>query len=439
MSVLRDGEGTRAPVTGRSDDGRDPDPGRKRAAQERRGGPARAALRHRDFRILWAGALASNVGTWMQNVALGAYAYELTHSPLFVSIVYFAQMGPLLVLSAVGGLLADTVDRRRLLICVQLEQLIGSAALALLVAGGHSSRLAIVLAVLSVGIGNALNNPAWMSSVPSLVGEDDLSGAVSLHVAQIQASRVIGPAIGGVLFPLVGAAGVFAVNAGTYLFSVATLLVARIPRAPKPEDEDDGLRRRLLAGFSVARHDPLVRMTLLTLFTFALLCVPFSTQLPVVAATNLHMDVESLPYGLLFAAFGFGGVVGAVSVGTFLSGVSTTTIVRRNLQGFAAGLLVFAFLRSAIPAYPVVAILGFTFFSMVTALNTALQDHLDEGVRGRVTAIWFMCFGGTLPLGSVVAGVVAETVSITAVMLYGVPVALALAWYTRGLAGLSDG
>jgi len=388
-------------------------------------GTARAALAVRDFRIVWIGSFLSNIGTWMQNVTLGAFAYELTRSPSFVSLIVFAQLGPMLLLSVVGGLLADSVDRRKIIVVAQTGQLLGSLALAALVFGGDPSRLALLGCVLVIGIGNALNAPAWVATMPDLVGRENLAGAISLNSTQINATRVIGPAIGGLLYPLIGAGGVFLVNAATYVAAIGTVLAVRIPPVKRDLTGPQGWRR-LAGGFQVARRDPLVGRILLVLVTFSLLCLPFIGQMPTVAAVNLGMDIESVAYGLLYASFGLGAVTGAMSIGTFLSGCHKESIVRFGFAGFAVLLLVFSQLRDPTPAYPVVAFVGFTYFGAMTALNTVLQSHLPEGVRGRVMSLWLMGFGGTVPLGLLVAGPIAEATSISVVLLYGSVVAFAL-------------
>ena len=393
-------------------------------------GTARAALAVRDFRIVWLGAFASNIGTWMQNVVLGAFAFELTRSPAYVSLVAFAQLGPLLLFSVVGGLLADTFDRRRILVVAQVVQLLGSLALAALVLGDDPSRVAIVAAVFVVGTGNAINAPAWVAMVPDLAGRRNMAGAISLNSTQMNASRVVGPAIGGVLFAGIGAAGVFTLNAVTYLFVIASLLVVHPPPAVVDASGPRGFRR-LLGGFQVAREDRLVRRALISLTVFSLLCLPFTGQMPTIAAENLGLRPKSLAYGLLYATFGLGAVLGAVSIGTFLASRSKAKIMRNGLAVFAVALAVFGLLRTAWPAYPVVLVIGFAYFATVTSLNTVLQEHLDDRVRGRVMSLWLMAFGGTVPLGLLVAGPVAEATSITVVLLYGAVVAAGLAVYAH--------
>ena len=393
-----------------------------------RSGTARAALSHRTFRIVFLGAFASNVGTWMQNVVLGAYAYDLTHSATFVGIIIFAQLGPTLVLPMVGGLLADKVDRRRFLILLSLEQLVFSLGVALVVASPHPSHVLLVVMVLMVGCGNAMFGPAYSAILPGLVGKADLPGAISLNSAQMNASRVIGPVIGGVLYSLIGPGWVFVGNAATYLFVVAALLMVTLPAVPQAAE---GSRwRQMTAGIRVAREDPVVGRCLVTVFVFSLLALAFIGQMPVVAAHNLGINLSTSPdYGILYACFGFGALVGAISIGTVFARTSKPLLVRVCLVGYALTLCAFALERGPLPAYINVAVTGAFYFAFITALNTTLQARLAEGVRGRVMALWMMGFGGTVGVGNLLVGPVVEAVGITDVLLFGAAVALVLAWY----------
>ena len=217
-------------------------------------GNAISALRHRTFRIVFVGAFASNIGTWMQNVVLGAYAYDLTHSSTFVGVVIFAQLGPALLFAMVGGLIADKVDRKKFLIVVSIEQLLFSLVLAWVVRTPSPSHILLVSMVVMVGVGSAMFGPAYSAVLPALVTRRDLPGAISLNSAQMNASRVIGPAIGGVAYHLVGPAWVFAGNAATYLFVVAALMVVSLP-ALAPASQHASRWRELTAGITTARAD----------------------------------------------------------------------------------------------------------------------------------------------------------------------------------------
>jgi MFS family permease len=391
-------------------------------------GTAGAALRHRDFRIVWGGTFASNIGTWMQNVILGAYALKLTGDPAYVGLIYFAQLGPLLFLAALGGVLADVIDRRKLLIWTQLEQLVFSVLLALLATQSHPNETLLFLCVLVIGIGNALSGPAIGAILPTLVPKEDLPGAVSLQSVQMNLSRVIGPAIGAPLYAVLGVATVFGLNALTYVFAIVALLVARYNTRNPTAIVETGVAR-LLSGYRIAAADPLIRRILLTMALFSFFCLTFAGLMPELADENFGIGPKTVTYGVLYATFGLGAALGAMTVGTYLVHHSKALIARRALVGFAVLLTVFALLRSPVPAFPVAFVLGFVYFLVITSLATVLQGHLDDSVRGRVMALWIMAFGGMVPIGVLIGGFVVEATSITAVMIAGAVAAVLLAWY----------
>jgi MFS family permease len=391
-------------------------------------GTAVSALRHRTFRIVFLGAFASNIGTWMQNVVLGAYAYDITHSSTFVGVIIFAQLGPALLLAMVGGLIADKVDRKKFLIALSVEQLVFSLALAWVVRSPSPSHILLVFTVVMVGVGSAMFGPAYSAILPVLVTRRDLPGAISLNSAQMNASRVIGPVIGGVAYHFIGPAWVFAGNAATYLFVVGALMVVTLPKVPQTVGQASRWRQ-LTAGITTARADRVVGRCLVTVFVFSLLALAFIGQMPVVAAHNLGIDPKSANYGILYACFGTGALIGAISIGTVFAQTSKPLIVRVCLLGYAAALSAFALLRAPLPAYFVVAVVGGFYFAFITALNTTMQTRLENEVRGRVMALWIMGFGGTVALGNLLVGPVVSAVGITDVLIFGAGVAVLLAWY----------
>jgi predicted MFS family arabinose efflux permease len=394
-------------------------------------GTAQAALRHGNFRIIYFGTFASNIGTWMQNVVLGAYAYKLTHgSSLFVGLVFFAQLGPLLFLSTLGGLLADVVDRRRFLVGAQLAQLGFSLVLALIALADHPSHGLILAAVAAVGISNAVGAPGLNAILPTLVPREDLAGAVSLASVQMNLSRVIGPPIGALIYHSLSAAPVFAINALTYLFAVIGLLWAKYPRRTNAQVAERGFAR-LLSGARIARRDPLLSHILVTLFSFSFFSLTFVGLMPVIAERGLGLDSKSWQYGVLYACFGLGAALGAVSVGTVFARVSKTKLLRPAFIAFAAVLAVFALLRAASVAYPVAFLLGYAYFVAITSLSTLIQSHLVDEERGRVMALWIMGFGGTVPVGVLVGGWITHVTSITAVIMAGAVWALVLAAWSN--------
>jgi MFS family permease len=393
-------------------------------------GSARDALRYPMFRRMFVGAFLSNIGTWMQNVVLGALAYDLTESSTFVGVMIFAQLGPMLLLSTVGGVLADRVDRRRLLIAATGSQVITGLVLAVVVLPDEPSKALLIAVVFAMGVAQAIYAPTYTSLLPQLVERRHLAGAVSLNSASMNTSRVIGPVLGALLDSLVGAPAVFGVNALSYLFVVWALRGVTLPPPANGGEAARGLRA-LGDGFRIVRRHRVLGPALATIATLSLISLPFIGQFPAVAERNLGIDERSTTYGLLYAAFGIGAVLGALSIGTVFKHLPRVRLVRLGLAGFAVALAVLALLRGPIPAFPVLTFLGFSYIGAVTSLMTLVQESCEEHTRGRVMALWVMGWGGTVPVGNLIAGPLIELTSITTVMLVGAAWAVALSAYVR--------
>jgi predicted MFS family arabinose efflux permease len=390
-------------------------------------GGARAALAYPVFRRIYLAALVSNIGSWMQTVVLAAFVFHVTGSSTDVGLMTLAQLGPLFLFAPVGGMVADRFDRRTILMVVTVEQAIVALVIAWLTEA-HDPRVGLLLvAVLAGGIGQAFYAPTYSALIPTLVDRRDLSGAVSLNSANMNLSRVIGPAIGGVLYAKVGAPWAFAFNAASYLALIGALVTVQLPAAHSHTQMG---WRRLLDGFAIARRDRVVWRCLTTMVLFSFFCLPIAVLMPVLAQDDLHIGSSTVAYGLLYASFGAGAVVGALSIGTFLAGSRLEHIVRIGLAGFAVTLAAFGLLANPGPAYPVAFLLGLFYFATVTSLATVLQRRLDDSVRGRVMALWVMAFGGTVPLGAIVAGPLSEHFGIAAVVIGGAVVAAGLAVLT---------
>ena len=224
-----------------------------------------------------------------------------------------------------------------------------SLGVALVVLSPHPSHVLLVVMVLLVGAGSAMFGPAYSAILPGLVGKEDLPGAISLNSAQMNASRVIGPVIGGVLYSAIGPAWVFAGNAATYLFVVAALMMVTLPAVPQIARHASRWRE-LTAGITVARQDKVIGRCLVTVFVFSLLALAFIGQMPVVAAHNLGIDLsKSADYGILYACFGAGALTGAISIGTVFAQTSKPLAragLPRRLRGVAVRL------RAAALAHP---------------------------------------------------------------------------------------
>ena len=393
------------------------------------GGTVLSALRYPYYRRFFAGMFASSIGTWMQTVALGALAYDLTNDARFVAGLEFARMAPMLLLSLVGGAIADSRDRRRILVATQ-SAMLGAALGLAVVARDQTPRAWMLLALVAVfGVANSLGHPAMSTMLPHLVDRKDLSGAVALQSTQMNFSRVVGPAIGGLILPIVMTSGIFLINAVTYLFFIAVIFF--VPRPPRVVSSEDGWHR-LLGGFRAAKADPIVGRTLVAMTVISLLCLPFVGLLPVLAAENLGLDLTGDPaYGFFYACFGIGATLGALSVGTWLASRPRHVTIRFALAGWSVSLALFGLNRSVAVGFVLATVVGGFYFVTVTSLNTLLHEQVPDEVRGRVMALWMMAWGGTVPFGLIIGGQIANATSMTVVTLYGAFFLAVLAVFTR--------
>lgn len=392
-----------------------------------RPGSARAALAYRDFRLVWLGLFASNVGTWMQNFTLPAYVEHRTHSAGLVGLLVFMQLGPLLLLSIPAGVIADRLPRRPLLVWMQAAQMVFSVVLAALVAT-HQPMWTLFAAALVIGIANALNAPALQASVPMLVHRSDLAGAVSLNSVNMNASRVLGPALAALLaLAGFGTAHLFLVNAATYPFLIAALMMVTLPDARGRFDEVGW--RRLLTGINIARRRRVLSRSLVTMATFSAVSLTFIGLFPSVARRNFGMEPDGGQYKILYTTWGVGACLGALAVGTVLSQVDRRRLISHGFAAFAVSLAVFAVTSAPNVAYPVAFVLGVAYFLTATSMITVFQENLADTERAVVMPLWFMSFGGTIPLGNLVFGPIVDAIGARPVLLLGAVVALVLAWW----------
>jgi MFS family permease len=391
-------------------------------------GTVRSLFAHRDFRLAFTGAVFSNIGTWMQNIVLAAYAWELTGSAGFVGLMTFANLGPQFFFAMVGGALADTYDRRLVVTVCSLAQMVLVFALAGLVATDDPSRVALLGMVFAIGIASALVAPAFTSLLPGLVPQEEIQGAVSLAAANMNLSRVIGPALGGIMFALVGASWVFVVNGFSYLFMIAGVLAVRTRPRPSVAAQLPPLQR-VASGFGIVWRDPVLRRAVCSIAIYSIFGLGFLTQLPVVSSENLGIPADSVGYGLLYATLASGSLVGALGVGFLMKDRSLESMVRISLVGFALITVVLALISGPVAAYPTTFVVGLTYFVTTTAMVTVVQQRVGDQERGRVLAVWMMALAGTLPLGSVIAGSIVEATSVTVALLVAAASSLLLVGY----------
>jgi MFS family permease len=393
-----------------------------------RPGTVRAALSYPTFRIFFVATALSNVGTWMQNFTLPAYIDARTGSASLVGLIVFTQLGPLLLLSLPAGVIADRIDRTRLVAAMQVVMLLGSVALAVLVST-HAPLWTLFATQLAIGTANALNTPAFSASIPMLVHRQDLPGAVSLNSAMVNFSRIGGPALAAALAAVgVGTAQLFLVNAGTYVILIVPLLTIGLPsvRADHPERG----WRRLTTGINIARRRRVLGRVLCSMCAFSLVSLPFIGLFPSVARLNFSIDPTGATYKWLYVTVGVGALFGSLAVGSWLATFDKRRLVTLGYVGFGVALAAFALVRSAGPAFPIALALGFAYFMTATCLSTVLQQNLTDAERSVVMPLWFMSFGGTVPIGNLIAGPLMDRFGARPVLLVGAAFAVYLARWT---------
>jgi MFS family permease len=370
-------------------------------------------LRSRNFALLWSAALVSNVGSWMQTVALGVVVTVRTHDPLWTGAVAAAAFIPLGLLAPLGGALADRLDRRRWLIVTTLGETAAAAVLAVL-AAGHAPALAMVAMAFVGGTCAAVGFPAYQAMLPDLVPRDDLLAAVSLSSAQFNLGRVVGPALAGLVLALGSAAWAFVVNAVSFGAVVAALVLIRLP-APRPVEGSEGIVARMVAGARVALAEPGCRSAIGLIAVVALVGSPFIALVPAVAIEALHRG--STGTSVLVTAQGVGAVIGALSLAWMARLLGRRRLLVRALLGFPVALVLYGAAPSLPTAAVAIVVVGGTYIGVLSGLNTVVQLRAPLDARGRVLGLYMMALGTIYPLGAVVQGALARAAGIRAVTI----------------------
>ena len=371
----------------------------------RRSGMFRA-LSHRDFRLFWTGAFLSNVGTWMQAVAQGWLVLQLTNSPFWLGLDAFMATAPAFVFTLLGGVFADLIDRRRLLIYTQVIAGLAALALATLVATNLVDRWMVLGFSFVTGCCMALASPSYLAMTYDLVGREDLANAIAMNSTQFQLSRVIGPALAGVAFRVFGLAGCFYANGLSFIAVVAALWKVRPPkRANTPAHsvkDRRALWHDLVEGFRYVRNRPRVLSLLLLCSINSLFGAPYFTLVPIYARDIFHL-----------AETGLALMMGTAGAGAFCSALLVAYLGDFRRKGWfvlggsiAFGLCIMGFALSSRLPLSLLFLFGLG-FALVVALaisNTLLQKLVTDQMRGRVMSMFLLSFVGTMPIGNIVAG-----------------------------------
>jgi MFS family permease len=373
------------------------------------------ALRHRNYRLYFAGQLVSLTGSWVQAAALTWLAYELTGQSSFTGLVTAAQVLPMLALSVWGGSLADRLPRRSLIFLSQSGLLVLALSLAAMVALDAVTPAGLLVVSLLIGVVNAIDTPARLAFVMDMVGRDDLMNAVALNSMVFNVARALGPAVGAWLLEYIDLAGCFLVNGLTFVALLGALLAMRLPPWADPRVEaEEGSQ---LDGFRHLAKQPTLILLLFLAGSVAFFGWPVLALLP--AFADRRLGVGSAGYSLMLSAIGAGALVGALGVATF-----GTPERRRWALGFgvflgAASLVGLGFAGSLPVAALCCGLFGCGLILFFATGQATMQLGAGEHNRGRVMGIWLMVLAGAQPAGNLVAGAGADWLGVGPMLLFG--------------------
>jgi MFS family permease len=362
--------------------------------------------RHRNYRLFFTGQVISVSGTWMQNVALAWLVVEITHSPLAVGFLAFCRFIPFTVFGLFAGVVADRIDNRKLVIGTQIASMIISAFFAVFVLSGLETLWVVYLLAILSSTAIVFDAPGRHALTFQMVGREELSNAVALNASLFNASRVVGPAIAGVVIAAFGVGVCFAINTVTFIAVLVGLLMMRkdelvpIERSAEPPTMMRGIRE----GFAWVFAHPQMRLVLAIVTVVSTVGFNFHVILPLLASDTLAAGPEV--FGILSACFGGGALVGALLSAAL--GRASWKVLVLGTGGFSVSLLALAPLASVWLCAVLLFVTGVCFTLWTSNANTILQLGAPDHLRGRVVSLYLWAFAGLAPIGGLLAGWLTE-------------------------------
>ena len=396
------------------------------------------ALRHRNYRLYFAGQVASFSGTWMQIVAQAWLVLELTDSGVALGVVTALQFGALLFIGPWGGVVADRFDKRKVVMATQAAAGVLALVLALLTATDSVELWHVYLLAFLLGLATAIDNPARQSFVHDMVGPEDIANAVSLNTVVFNSSRIVGPAVAGLLIVKAGVTPCFFVNAASYGAVVLALALIRPDELHHEERPADREPARLVEGLRYVAATPALRTPLLMMVVMGTLAYEFQVTLPLFAKRTF--DGGAGTYALMNSVVAVGAVVGG------LVAASRGAPTPRRVIGSALLFGIFMLAAALMPTLPIalvaLALMGAPSITFIAMANATLQLNSAAEMRGRVMALWSTAFFGTTLVGGPIVGWVAEhydartSLAVGAIATILTALVAARAWLLRGVRGV---
>ncbi len=375
------------------------------------------ALHSRNYRLFFAGQSVSLIGTWMQQVALSWLVYRITGSALLLGVVGFAGQIPTFLLAPFAGVLADRWNRRPVLLITQSLAMTQATVLAAIVLTGTIPVWLIILLSITLGTINAFDIPIRQAFVVELVErKEDLGNAIALNSSLVNAARLIGPSVAGLLVATLGEGVCFLINAVSYLPIIIAIMAMRL----RPSQRRPGQKRilhELKEGFGYAWHFKPIRYILMLLALISLMGMPYAVLMPIFAKKVLHGGAHT--FGFLMASSGIGALASTMYLASRRSIVGLGRVIALATCTFGVGVMGFALSRSIYLSPVFLALAGFGAMAQIASSNTILQTIVDDDKRGRIMSFFAMSFMGATPIGSLLAGAVADRIGAPTTLLMG--------------------
>jgi MFS family permease len=396
------------------------------------------AFRSRNYRLFFGGQMISLIGTWMTSIATSWLVYRLTGSAWLLGVVAFAGQIPSFLLGPVGGLVVDRLDKRKLIMATQALAMLQSFSLAYLTLTGRITVTSLLVLNAIDGVINAFDMPARQSFLVEMIErKEDLGNAIALNSSMVNAARLLGPSIGGIVIAAVGEGWCFFIDGASFLAVIGTMLAMSAVTRPLKPRHAGGAFAEILEGWNYVRAFRPVRSIILLLALVSLVGVPYAVLVPVFAAKILHGGPHTLGY--LMTASGCGALMAAIWLASRKSVLGLGRAIPAGAAVFGAALFVFSYTRSTAFAMAALAAGGAGFMIQLAASNTIVQTIVDDDKRGRVMSFFMMAFFGAGPFGSLLAGSLAEKIGTPATLrLGGLCCALGAAWFAFHLEELRE-
>src|ERR1700761_2181755 len=369
------------------------------------------AFKSRNYRLFFSGQSVSLIGTWMQKTAVSWVIYTLTHSTFMLGLTLFASQFPSFLFSLMGGVVSDRYNRYRVLLVTQVASMIQAILLAVLIFANHYQVWEILSLSVLLGIINAFDVPARQSLVYEMVDDkNDLSNALALNSSMVNLSRLIGPALAGIVLETFGDGTCFLLNAVSFLAVIGSLLLMRLPKYVKKEHKKN-VFGELKEGMAYIKRTPSIAFVLIMLALISLMVLPFSTLIPYYAKDVFKGTAST--FGVIDSFIGLGAFSGAIFLASQKTGANLKKILFINTLVFGAGLILFSHESNYPLALLFVTIAGFGMMSQITVSNTLIQTTVAPSMRGRVISFYAMAFFGMQPLGGLLVGAISKWVGTT--------------------------